>query len=149
MHLFLLFLLLPPGLVAAETSASITGQVIAVESGNQLHLSTQDGRQRIILLAHIEPPTTSHSANNARKLLQTLVAGRFVTVIYSSLMPDGALLGTLFHGGAEINLRMVQAGLARFVPDSTLDPAHARRYRQAESRARQYGMGIWKSGRRR
>jgi endonuclease YncB( thermonuclease family) len=125
-------------------AATIQGQVIGVDSGEQIQIKTSDGRFRQIKLAGIYIPTHSRIwVANARRHLAMLLAGRIITVEYQKLTTKGVILGLVRHGGTDVALQMLKSGLARVSTGDQLNPQTLGIYQAYESRARNSGMGIW------
>ncbi|MES9850696.1 MAG: thermonuclease family protein [Candidatus Thiodiazotropha sp. L084R] len=73
-----------------------------------------------------------------------LSAGRAISVEYRVVMANGVILGTVKHGGADISLRMLKAGMARIADEAHLDPKTRRDYLAAETLAKSRRMGLWR-----
>jgi len=133
-------------LVSVQTATaieSLTGRPVRIISGNALVLVDSNGIAHRVKLSGIDtqPPNQPWGAT-ARRHLQTLVMGRSVTLIYPGRGRTEEIHGQLRHGGADINIRLLSAGLARFDP-SGLSRTDAERYAAAERRARMKRLGIW------
>ena len=110
-------------------------QVTIIDSGNALH---------DVRLAGIRAPEAGQPfGKEARTHLRTLLLGRFAMVHYRHR--DGArrIVGKVTYGGADVNLRQIQAGLAGFHPGHDLGAGDRKAYLQAEKQAREAGLGIW------
>jgi endonuclease YncB( thermonuclease family) len=143
-RLLQLLLLSILGGIADCHAAMLEGQVSAVLSGDRITVRTANGAYREVKLAGIRIPTHDKtSAIIAHRHLRMLLAGHFVSVEYTTLSASGVILGSVFHGGSDIALRMLDDGLAvaRFHPG--LNPSMANRYSQAEAAARSRGLGFW------
>ena len=133
-------------LVSLQTAAaveSLTGRPARIVSGNELVLLGSDGVLHRIVLSGIDtqPPNQPWGAAAIRHL-RSLVMGRSVTFLYRSTEHTERIRGQLRHGGADINIRLLAAGLARLDP-SGLSRADTERYAAAERQARAAGLGIW------
>ncbi len=147
MQRLLLLLSILGGVVDCQ-AATLEGQVSAVLSGERIAIKTANGAYKAVELAGIRIPSLDKSsARIARRHLRMLLAGRFVSVEYTTLSASGVILGTVLHGGADIALRMLNDGLAVTVMHPGLDPSKARRYTQAETNARSRGIGFWQTPR--
>ncbi|MEN8179041.1 MAG: thermonuclease family protein [Pseudomonadota bacterium] len=82
-------------------------------------------------------------ARISRRHLHMLLAGKFITVIYRTLTPRGNILGQVLHGGVDINLRMIEAGMARVYPEGRLSPGVLLQYHNAERSAQARKLGLW------
>ncbi|MCU7904500.1 MAG: thermonuclease family protein [Candidatus Thiodiazotropha sp. (ex Epidulcina cf. delphinae)] len=145
----LLILFVGYACLGADTPAAvIDGQVAAVHDGERITLRLADGRRRQIRLLGIRVSTDNRRmAGIARRHLQTLLAGRYVSIDYRALLPSGVILGRVLHGGSDIALRMIQAGLAEVADKRRLEPALLERYLASETLARSKGMGFWQTSR--
>ena len=127
------------------SGASLAGQVWDIEGGASFEIVTGSGEHRRVLLSGIVAPKqgTQHS-RDARKQLHMLLAGRFVRVEYDELTPSAEIVGRVFHGGRDINQRMLESGLGRLNPEARLETDLLRRYLAAQQQARRLGLGIWR-----
>ncbi|MES9979296.1 MAG: thermonuclease family protein [Candidatus Thiodiazotropha sp. 6PLUC5] len=125
-------------------AASLQGRVINVFSGEQLQATISDGRLRQIKLLGIRAPVNSRRISaDAKQYLHMLTAGRAISIEYRVVMANGVILGTVKHGGADIALRMLKAGMARVADEAHLDPETRRGYLAAERLARGRKVGLW------
>ncbi|MEW8339768.1 MAG: thermonuclease family protein [Candidatus Thiodiazotropha taylori] len=125
-------------------AASIQGHVINVDSGELIQIKSSDGRYRQVKLLGIHIPRHSKVGSiDAKRHLAMLLAGRIVTVEYQKLTTKGVILGLVRHGGADVALQMLKAGLARVSIGDPLNPQTFRVYQAYEARARNSGMGLW------
>ncbi|MCM8855552.1 MAG: thermonuclease family protein [Candidatus Thiodiazotropha sp.] len=145
----LLMLFLGCQCFCCNTFAAVAeGQVTGIQSGNQITLKLLDGRQRKVKLLGIRVPSANRrSAEIAKRHINMLLAGRFVSIEYETLLPSGVILGTVLHGGSDIALRMLQAGLAEVADHRYLQPLQLRSYSETEAFARSRGMGFWRKSR--
>lgn len=130
---------------SAVADALLNGRPAQIISGDELILMTDSGTMQRIKLIGIttQAPNLPWGAA-ARRHLQSLVMGRSVTFFYRSKDQMGRALGQLRHGGADINIRQLSAGLGRFDPTG-LAPIEAEEYAAAEQGAHKAGFGIWGS----
>lgn len=126
----------------AET---IEGRPAQIASGTRLLLIGSDGHRYRVRLAGIGEPAAAGAAS--RRQLQMLVAGKPVRLSVLRREHGGNLTGRLFHGGVDIGLRMLRAGLVHYRAGD-LGGAAASEYRAAEADARQRRVGIWSPSRR-
>jgi len=139
----MLSLMLSPELQAD----TLTGRVLDVPNGHQIILKSDEGQRMTVLIAGIRNPIgESGRPDIGRRHLYTLLAGRQVTIEFTSRSQGGVILGRVLYGGADIALRLLRSGLAEVADDSTqLAPALILQYQQAEQSARLHGMGYWQS----
>ena len=134
--------------LSGETSwaATLQGRVTAVQSGNQIRITTSDGRHRQVRLLGIRLPSNDwRTAGSAKRHLATLIAGRHVSIEYQTLPGNGVILGRVRHGGADVALRMLEAGLAVVSDKGYLKPETRQIYLASESLARKRKMGFWQT----
>ena len=125
-------------------AASLGGQVFAVHSGDQITLSTSTNKfHKIQLLGIQAPPNATYQGRLSRKYLKMLLAGKFVTVIYNRLNQQGVIIGQVFHGGVDMNKRMIEAGKARFHSHLGMDKHLINRYVAAQESSQRNGFGMW------
>lgn len=142
-------LLLGGSPLAGLQAASLSGQVTAVPSGREIVLISSEGEMRQVLIAGIRTPAPIDGKPDiGRRRLHTLLAGRQVTVEFTTPPRGGVILGRVLYGGSDIALRLLQSGLAEVDPAPLpLAPSLLLRYRQAEASARLHGMGYWQTQR--
>ncbi len=136
----LLLITLLPVIVGAETLSAIPIRAI---SGDQIVVkSDRHGLLEIQLTGIKSPAVHTNWGNAARRHLWLLIAGRSLSIdlIRTS---RGALGGTLFLGGSDINIRMIEAGLAWRTPKGQ-SPDAAIGYAAAMQSARRSRMGLWR-----
>ena len=110
-------------------------QLTIIDTGNALH--------RVRLAGIRAPDPDQPFGKDARTHLSALLLGRFAIVHYRRRDGAGRVIGKVTYGGTDVNLRQIQAGLARFHPDHDLDAGDLKAYQQAEARARGTGLGLW------
>ncbi len=128
-------------------AASMAGKPVQVISGDQLLLQAVNGKRYQVRLAGISAPSTREPwGAAARRFLDGLVMGRTVQLVPGLRRGRSTLTGRLFHGGADINLRMIQAGLARYDPIGLTDAEAHEQYQAAQRQAMQRAQGFWRDG---
>lgn len=124
-------------------AAELAGRVSTVISGKQIELLTEQKARFPIELQGIELLSDKPNLMRAaQRRLNGLIGGRFVRVSTDGKRHYGRLLGFVNWGGQEINLTLVQDGLARVVPEQ-LDAKRRQLYEQREKIARQNQRGHW------
>jgi endonuclease YncB( thermonuclease family) len=125
-------------------SASLTGQVFAVKSGELITVSESSNQFREIQLIGIDsPPVNTPTGRLSRRHLHMLLAGKFVTIVYQSINQKGMILGRVFRGGADMNLRMIEAGQAQVSMDAKMEQKVHKSYLSAQKTSQSRGLGIW------
>ena len=131
-------------LTATGSDSQLSGRVSEVISGNQVVLVTDTGVRLPVILAGVLPPTRSRQWQAAaRRFLGTLTLGRAVEFSYAGNQRQQPLLGRLWLGGSDLNIRLLQAGLGRYTA-AGLSPTGQSAYRAAEQTAKSRGQGIWR-----
>ncbi|MES9943729.1 MAG: thermonuclease family protein [Candidatus Thiodiazotropha sp.] len=144
--LLLTFLLVGVSLLNSCYAATAEGQVVEIRSGDRITIRLSDGSYRGVKLFGIRIPSPDKdSARIAKRHLSMLLAGRYVSVEYTTLSSRGVILGTVLHGGADISLRMLSDGLAVAANHPRLQASRLKRYKQAEATARTRGLGFWQT----
>ncbi len=128
----------------AETMSGRPSRII---SGDKLILTTANNQHIEIQLLGIQVPALKTKFGRAaRKQLSTLVAGRPVTIEYHIRNRWGHPLGKVLLGDTDINLRLLESGLALHKPD--FQPLQDNNlYSQAMQNAKKRRLGIWVNSR--
>ena len=122
----------------------MNGQVLSVESGDLITLTRANGdRKTIRLLGISAPPKQTKLRRASRRHLKMLLAGKFITVSYQRVTAKGEILGRVLHGGSDIGLQMLEAGLARIKNHRELTGALMEGYREAQRKAQDRRLGLW------
>jgi len=130
--------------IQIANAATLTGQVLAVHTGNRITLATpSDQLQKVQLIGIKAPSTTTHQGRLSRKYLHMLLAGKFVKIVYDSLAPDGMILGQVLHGGVDMNKRMLEAGQVQVDTQAEIDASLLTDYLATEKTAQRRGFGLW------
>lgn len=141
---FVLFCLLMLAAGQFVQAAGVSGRALQVLSGDRLILQGIDGQRYSVRLAGVEclPPDQKWGVA-ARRYLGTLIMGRSVELTYEQQSAAGReRLGRLWHGGSDVNIRLLQAGLARYRP-AGLSEAEQHRYAAAQQQAMASRQGLW------
>ena len=134
------------GALAAEsrtsptsTGTEVTGVVSRVSDGDTIWVTDAKGLRHKIRMLDIDAPESSQkfgSESTAR--LKSLSGGKSVRVTYSERDKYDRLLGTVWLGDEDINLRMVSEGMAWRYHYSRNE-----RYAAAQSAAKAKRIGLW------
>ena len=137
-HLFLISLIF---LFHSLFSAEIKGKVIAVADGDTITvLDEMDQGKFKIRLDKIDAPEKKQAfGSKSKQFLSSLIFGKQVSIRYRAVDCYGRIIGTVFCGGIEINLVIVQNGYAWHYSFYDKTPA----YIQAEKQARADKKGLW------
>jgi endonuclease YncB( thermonuclease family) len=93
-------------------------------------------------------PNTRNQFNGkeAEAYLKQLIEGKRVTVEISSVDRYNRLLATIFLDGKDINLAMIEAGLAEVYRGPESDNPYKRQYDTAEDSAQSAKKNMWIQG---
>jgi len=124
-------------------AASISGRTLQVLSGDRLILQGSDGGRYNVRLAGVEsPPPDQRWGVAARRYLGTLIMGRSINLTYERQSPGREQFGRIWHGGSDVNIRLLQAGLAHYRP-AGLSEADQHHYAAAQQQAMNSRQGLW------
>ena len=134
------------GVFAAEnrpastiTSGVVTGVVSRVSDGDTIWVTDAKGlRHKIRMLDIDAPESTQEFGGESTTRLKSLIGGKPVRVTYSERDKYDRLLGTVWLGDEDINLRMVSEGMAWRYHYSKNE-----RYATAQSAAKAKRIGLW------
>ena len=139
--------------VWASAGSSTCSRVIRVFDGDTI-MVTQRGDRRLVRLLGIDAPETAKSKGQpgqpfsarARRHLAARILERCVELDRYGDDRYGRLLAVIHLEGDNINLEMVQRGLAEHYGGRTPEGFDRRPYQQAEEAARKNGRGMWIQG---
>jgi len=125
-------------------------QVTRVFDGETLEIDS-GGKKIAVRLAGVDAPEPARFAGDedqpfsvsARSLLATYTLNRVVDLREYGRDADGYLLAEVFVGDRNINLALVQAGLAEVVERPAAEDLNLAPYRRAEAEARSARRGMW------
>jgi endonuclease YncB( thermonuclease family) len=137
-------------------SSSMGGVVTKVYDGDTLLMTKGEGASVVVRLVAIDAPERSKTpgvpsqpfSRKSRDYLSSRVKGRQVTVRSWGNDRYGRLLGEIYLDGENINIEMVRQGLAEVYRGRPPEGLRLLEYRSAESRAKEYRIGIWSQGSR-
>ena len=141
---FNLFLALP--------ISSFAGQfkVVQVYDGDTVKV-IENGKEIIVRLVGIDAPEISRIKHvpgqpfclKAKEHLSTLVLNKVVDIKFYAKDESGKLLGEIFADRANINIEMINAGLAEVYRGKPPHNLKIDIYREAERKAKKAVIGIW------
>ena len=136
----------------------LAGKVIHVDDGDTLTLLDQQGFKRVIRLTDIDAPESGHGterpgqpySSKATQQMKSLALGHQAQAscydIDARTRDDGTrrerYICRVFVGGIDVNMAMIDAGLAMAYRQSRRYVRDAETYRH-EDAARQAGKGLW------
>ncbi len=115
-----------------------TGTIISVTDGDTYIFQTEHGSLKI-RSEGIDAPETVQPYGEEATVFMEQYLNIEAKLITSGTDRYGRTIGTLFIGGVEINLAMLQSGLAWFY-EAYSDNSD---YKQADSTARALSLGLW------
>ena len=138
-----------PSETVAATEPSgpyLVGRVVAVADGDTVTVLDAHQQQHRIRLVGIDAPENRQAfGRQSGELLRSWIHGQEVRVEHTKTDRYNRILGKIWFEDRDINLAMVEAGMAwyyrHFARD--LDPADRERYDQAEAQAREQRLGLW------
>ena len=120
---------------------TLTGRVVKVSDGDTITVLDAVNAQHKIRLYGIDAPEKNQAFGQvSRNHLASLVAGKAVRVEYSKKDKYQRILGTVFVGETDINLKMIADGMAWHYKKFDQTPAYAK----AEDAARSNKLGLWR-----
>jgi endonuclease YncB( thermonuclease family) len=132
---------------AAAAAAELAGRVVAIADGDTLELLTAERtRVRVRLFAIDAPERGQPYGTAARRALSDLAHGRQALVVWAKADDFGRVVGTVFVEGADVNLRMIERGLAWHYKAYAREQSapERQRYAAAEAAARTRRVGLWR-----
>ena len=138
-------------LLQAATHAApalLPGRVVRVTDGDTVTLQDEHQTLHKIRLAGIDAPESKMPyGQTATLFLTALVLGKEVTAVSYKQDRYGRTIATLMLGAQDVNLAMIQAGLAWHYKHYAKEQpaAEARAYAQAEDLARAQHLALWQN----
>jgi endonuclease YncB( thermonuclease family) len=139
-------LLFALGIHTVVNAALLEGKVVSVHDGDTITLLDATQRQHKIRLAGIDAPELSQAFGRvSRQHLADQVAGRTVVIEWSKRDKYQRLVGKVLLNGRDINITLIEAGLAwhykKYATEQS--PEDRQRYARAEEQARASRLGLW------
>lgn len=132
-------------LAASDPGHTLQGQVVRVSDGDTVTLQTQDSTIKIRLAGIDAPETKMPHGPQAKAHLAALVLGKQVQAITQKKDRYGRTIATLMLNTKDVNLAMVQAGMAwhykQYEREQT--EVQAASYSGSEMLAQSAGRGLW------
>jgi len=134
-----------------QKKSSLFGRVMQVKDGDTVVISPLEGGQFFTCrLYGIDTPEIPHRGKpgqpfgyEAKKYLKSLILGRTVKVYTTGKKTYGREICLIYFNGKDINLEMVKAGYA-WAYRRYLKRPYASKYIDAERKARDNRLGLWK-----
>jgi endonuclease YncB( thermonuclease family) len=125
----------------------VEGKIKKVFDGDTFSVETKDGRFYLVRMLGADAPDLSREfGETSRKNLSNLLLGKDATVVIRKKDSFGLYVGTVYHGGEDINLKQISAGMAFYFRQNGFEPNAGDRklYAQAEENARTRAVGLWR-----
>lgn len=135
------------GCAAFAAAAELEGRVVAIRDGDTVDVLTADNARARVRLAGIDAPESGQPYGNAAKrALSALTYREQVRVAWAKHDDYGRIVGTVYVRGADVNLRMIERGLAWHYKAYAAEQGgyDRRRYAAAEASARSQRLGLWR-----
>ena len=133
------------GVQAADWQV-LTGRVVGVLDGDTIDVLTSEKRVERIRLMGIDAPEKRQAFGQKSKAhLSDLVFGSVVAVQWQHRDRNQRVIGKVLYSGHDVNLAMIQAGLAWWYVQFQREQTVADRglYELSEKAARKKNIGLW------
>lgn len=133
--------------MAPAWAQSMTGTVVAIADGDTLTLLDASRVQHKIRLSGIDAPERKQGfGRRSREHLASLTFGKMVEVDSTKQDRYGRTVGKVLVSGLDVNLAMVQAGMAWHYRQYEREQSTSDRrlYASAEQGAREARIGLWR-----
>jgi endonuclease YncB( thermonuclease family) len=127
--------------------AELTGRVIGVRDGDTIDVLTPANERVRVRLAGIDAPEMGQAYGNvAKRALSALAHDRIARVEWSKTDDYGRVVGKVRVHGVDVNLQLVERGLAWHYKAYAGEQSAAdrKRYAAAEAAARAHRAGLWR-----
>jgi endonuclease YncB( thermonuclease family) len=126
----------------AISQIRVTGEVVAVESGNTFILHLGEHADIPIRLRLIETPTDDQELfETVRQHLSEFLLGKTISLTIRTLEGDAST--AVFVSGVEISQQMVRDGAGWFLDDPSIDSTTRVVFKQLEGLAKNEKRGVW------
>lgn len=124
----------------ARETKRITGKVTKVSDGDTIWVTPAGGMKVKVRLDRIDAPESDQPyGKESAKALKDLIFGKEVRIEYAKTDQYGRILGIVYLGAEDINLKMVREGHAWHYAYFDKTPA----YNEAEKTAKNQKSGLW------
>ena len=142
--LTLALLMAHTALAESGTTPALQGQIVRVSDGDTVTLQSETGTLKIRLAGIDAPESRMPHGQEAKAHLAAMVLGKEVQAIVHKKDRCGRTIATLMLNTKDVNLAMLQAGMAwhyrQYEREQTASAAAA--YAQSEPQARPQGVGL-------
>lgn len=124
----------------ARETKRITGKVTKVSDGDTIWVTPAGGMKVKVRLDRIDAPESDQPyGKESAKALKDLIFGKEVRIDYAKKDQYGRILGIIYLGAEDINLKMVRESHAWHYAYFDKTPA----YNEAEKTAKNQKSGLW------
>lgn len=118
----------------------LQGKVVKVIDGDTFDLLTNEDVLFRVRMAHIDAPEKKQDFGSvSKKILLEKIVFKVVSVSFSTRDRNGRILGTVFYKNRNINLQMVEEGMAWHFTKFSSDENYANAQKSAQTKK----LGIW------
>lgn len=131
---------------SSPETCNLSGKVIKVSDGDSIELKDDDGTVHKIRLAGIDAPEYNQSYGRAaKKFLASIIENKTLCVEWHKADRYKRLVGKIWYQGRDVNLQVVEAGLAWFYKyyEDEQPAADRKLYADAEQQAKATKKGLW------
>ena len=143
LHVKIIFWVLLIGFARIQSfgqAKELQGKVVKVLDGDTFDLLTHENVIVRVRMAHIDAPERKQDFGSvSKKLLLEQIGFKVVSVSFRTRDRNGRILGTVFYKNRNINLQMVEEGMAWHFTKFSSDENYAKAQRNAQRRK----LGIW------
>ena len=129
-----------------NSACTFTGEVINITDGDTLNILDAHNNQHKVRLAAIDAPEKRQAfGKNAKAHLSGLVKNKTVCVYWEKRGKYGRIIGTIYLDNLEVNLDLLENGLAWHYKkyQNQQSQENRERYAQAQTNAQLDNLGLW------
>lgn len=133
-------LMLLTSLSVSAAKETLTGQVVGVKDGDTIVFLKDNNETLTVRLAQIDAPEKKQDfGNKSKQTLSRLIFEETVTLKVEAIDRYGRTVGTIYKGDMDINLKMVQLGMAHVYKGYAKDPV----YFSEQANSKLNKVGLW------
>ena len=131
---------------SSPESCNLSGEITKVADGDSVEITDEEGTVHQIRLAGIDAPEYNQSYGRAAKnFLAAIIDQQALCIEWDKADRYKRLVGKIWYQGQDVNLQIVEAGLAwhyKYYEDEQT-AADRKLYAQAEKQAKAAKKGLW------
>lgn len=131
---------------SSPEACNLSGKVVKVSDGDSIEIKDDNGTVHKIRLSGIDAPEYNQSYGRAaKKFLAAVIENKTLCLEWHKTDRYKRLVGKVWYQGQDVNLQVVEAGLAWFYKYYEDEQAAADRklYADAEQQAKAAKKGLW------